>query len=306
VCLAKRIRFQEAINNSSEQDLIQMLFHTEKSLQDLVDNSKGLSFPVILIIGSIISTLLVTAVSLIHIINLNYKPSLRNAERLMQRGRFEEALSFINQINSDSSEVTLLKAELYFYKALQQRKDEKWKTYGTNESDWFRSKEIDSAVVQLKKIVESEKDGKKLSKAYYYLGHIYSEKGWFHEAEKQYEKVLQIDQNLKDARLGLSSVYVKLSRFSEAERLLRGTYLMLPDDPDVAKNMAYLYRYYIDLPESAIVWLNRYLNNARPRDLDINHCKNELEDLLQRYPEYHPTEPQNWRRFKNRVSSRLQ
>lgn len=270
-----------------------------------MNNSKGLSFPVILVIGSIISTVLVTAVLLVHIINFNFKPSLKNVERLKQKGRFEEALAFINQIDSVSSDVILLRAELLFYKALQNRKDEKWRTYGTNESDWFRSEEIDSAVAQLKKIVESE-DGEKLSKACYYLGQIYSEKGWFYEAEKQFQKVLQVDQSHKDAKLALSSLYAKLSRFPEAENLLRNTYTEKPEDPDVSKNMAYLYRYYIDLPESAIVWLNRYLNNARPRDLDANQCRNELEDLLQRYPEYCPIEPQNWRKqdrkFKARVS----
>jgi len=271
-----------------------------------MNNSKGLSFPVILAIGSIISTVLVTSIILIHIINLNFKPSLKNAERLMQKGRFEEALSFIDQINSGSSDVILLKAELLFFKALQHRKDEKWKTYGNDELDWFRSEEIDSAIVLLKKIVESESE-EKLTKACYYLGQIYNEKGWFYEAEKQFQKVLQIAPNHKDAKLALSSLYAKLSRFPEAESLLRKTYLEKPNDPEVSKNMAFLYRYYIDLPESAIVWLNRYLNNARSRDLDVNHCRNELEDLLQRYPEYSPVEPQNWRKkdrkFKARISS---
>lgn len=272
----------------------------------LVNNSKGLSFPVILVIGSIVSTVLVTAILLVHIINFNFKPSLKNVERLMQRGRFEEALASINQIDSGSSDFILLKAELLFFKALQDRKDEKWKTYGTNESDWFRSQEIDSAVAQLKRVVATE-EGEKLSKACYYLGQIYSEKGWFYEAEKMFQKVLQIDKMHKDARLALSSLYAKLSRFPEAETLLRNTYHEKPTDPDVSKNMAYLYRYHIDLPESAIVWLNRYLNNAGPRDLDVNHSKNELEDLLQRYPEYCPVEPQSWRKkgreFKARTSS---
>lgn len=272
----------------------------------LMNNSKGLSFPVILVIGSIISTVLVTAIILVHFINLNFKPSLKNAERMMQKGRFEEALASINQIESSTSDVILLKAELQFLKALQHRKDERWKTYGNDESDWFKSEEIDSAVVLLKKVVESE-DGEKLSKACYYLGQIYSEKGWFYEAEKQFQKVLQIDPNHKDAKLALSSLYAKLSRFPEAESLLRNTFLEKPDDPDVSKNMAFLYRYYIDLPESAIVWLNRYLNNAQPRDLDVNHCRKDLEDLLQRYPEYCPIEPQSWRKqnrkFKARISS---
>ena len=122
----------------------------------LMNNSRA-SLPVILVIGSIVSTVLVTAILLVHVINSNFKPSLRNAERMMQKGRFEEALTFINQIDSNSSDFILLKAEILFLKALQSRKDEKWKNYGNDESDWFRSEEIDSAVVLLKKIAESEK-----------------------------------------------------------------------------------------------------------------------------------------------------
>ncbi len=276
------------------------------SIGGINNNCKGLSFPMILVIGSIISTVLVTAILLVHIINSNFKPSIRNVERLMQRGRFEEAKALIDQMDSVSSDVILLNAELHFFKALQHRKEEKWKSYGNDESDWFRSEEIDSAIAQFKRVAESEA-GEKLSIACYYLGQIYSQKGWFYEAEKQFQKVLSIDPNHKNAKLALSSLYVKLSRFQDAESLLRNIYLEKPDDPDVSKNMAYLYRYYIVSPESAIVWFNRYLNNARPRDFDVNHCKNELEDLLQRYPEYCPTEPQNWRKqdrkFKARMSS---
>jgi tetratricopeptide (TPR) repeat protein len=301
VCLEKRIGIRRNLKYHAPNPK-QEFIHFKGGL---MNNSRGLSFPVILVIGSIVSTVLVTAILLVHVINSNFKPSLRNAERMMQKGRFEEALAFINQIDSNSSDFILLKAEILFLKALQSRKDEKWKNYGNDESDWFRSEEIDSAVVLLKKIAESEK-GEKLSKACYYLGQIYGEKGWFYEAERQFQTVLQIDPNNKDAKLALSSLYAKISRFPEAESLLRKTYLEKPGDPDVSKNMAFLYRYYIDLPESAIVWFNRYLNNARPRDLDVNHCRNELEDLLQRYPEYCPLEPQNWRKqgrkFKTRIS----
>lgn len=266
-------------------------------------SSKGLSFPVIVIIGFIISTVLIVALFLVHFINVNFKPSVKNVERMMQRGRFEDALSCIRQIDSESSEISLLKAEILLFKTLKHRKDERWRTYGTDESDWFKSDEIDSAIVKLKKIVETDK-GKNIEQAHYYLGLIFTEKGWYNEAENQFLNTLRINNSHRDAKIALSSLYTKILRFSEAEKLLRSSFYEEPKDPDVAKNMAYLYRYYIDLPETAIVWFNRYLNNSSPRDLDVNHCKNELEDLLQRYPEYCPIEPQYWRKQSRKFTPR--
>lgn len=268
-----------------------------------MSSSKGLSFPVIIIIGSIISTVLIVALFIVHFINLNFKPSIKNVERLMQKGRFEEALFCVREIGSESSEISLLKAEILLFKTLQHRKDEGWRKYGTDEADWFKSEEIDSAIIELKNIAETDK-GKNLEQAHYYLGQIYSEKGWYSEAENLFLSTLQMNKDHRDAKLALSSLYTKLSRFSEAENLLRSSFYEKPKDPDVAKNMAYLYRYYIDMPESAIVWFNRYLNNSRPRDLDINHCKTELEDLIQRYPEYSPKEPQNWRKQGKKFTAR--
>ncbi|HEX3019035.1 MAG TPA: tetratricopeptide repeat protein [Chitinispirillaceae bacterium] len=268
-----------------------------------MQSSKGLSFPLVLAIGFILSSVLVSAVILVHFINLNFKPSVKNIEHQIQQGRLDRASAFVSQIESDSSKISMLKAEVLFLKALKKRKDEKWKNYGTEESDWFRSEELDSAIVELKSIIESENE-KKYPQAHYYMGQIYFEKGWFYEAEDQFLKVLEIDPNNRDTKLSLSCLYTKTSRFSEAQRLLRSGFQQHPEDPEIAKNMAYLYRYYIDLPESATVWFNRYLNNARQRDLDVNHAKNELEDLLLRYPEYSPTEPQDWRNKAKNFNTR--
>ena len=47
-----------------------------------------------------------------------------------------------------------------------------------------------------------------------------------------------------------------------------------------------------------MVWANRYLNMEPQNDMDINYVRNELQEMLQRYPEYTPREPMKWKKEK--------
>lgn len=256
--------------------------------------SKGLAFPLILVLGSIISSAVLTVIILIHLIHANHSPTIKNAERLVKQGHYVEALSSVSQIDSGCNRLSILKAKIFIFIALQNQNQNRWKNYGTDETDWFKSEEIDSAMRLLKNVIGSG-DLEFYSDAHFYLGMIYNEKGWFYQAEDEFLKVLKKKPFHIDARLTLSSVYVKEKRYVDAEKELRLGYKSDPDNPDIAKNMAFLYRYYIDMPESAIVWFNRYLNCAHPRDININDARIQIEDLLQRYPEYSPSESQAWR-----------
>lgn len=265
--------------------------------------NKGLSVFAVISIGFIISAMLLTAVLSVHIIGKKHSPSIRNVERLVNRGDVEQALSFARQISSESSQAILLKGKVYFLRALKKRKDERWKNYGLKENDWFCSEDLDSSLQLLQRIVDTD-DKHTAIEACYYRGMIYREKGWYDKAENDFLRVLSLNPYHTDAVLGLSFIHVNRGRYLTAEELLRSGYMADPKNPDIAKNIAYLYRYYIDLPESSIVWFNRYLNNAKPRDLDKFEAKNEYDNLVQRYPEYTPAEPQRWRTVSRKFKLR--
>jgi len=139
---------------------------------------------------------------------------------------------------------------------------------------------------------------------YFYLGIIYSEKGWFFEAESEFEKALDRDPSRIDVRVSMSSLLVKMRKYDNAEEQLRLACLKEPQNPLIAKNMAFLFRYYKDKPDSALRWFNRYLNNASSKDLDVSLAKKEFRDLIERYPEFIPPEPQTWKENRKRFIPR--
>ena len=126
------------------------------------------------------------------------------------------------------------------------------------------------------------------------------EKGWFSVAETEFLSVLQIDSKHVNARINLGALYTEMKRFDLAEQELRNALNMEPDNPSIAKNFAYLYRFYIKKPDSAIIWANRYLNMEPQNDMDVNYVRNELVEMLQRYPEYTPKEPMTWKKERTK------
>ncbi len=266
-------------------------------------NSRGLSFPVILISGITAAFFLLLGLLVVHRITRVWSPSLKNAERLLQKKKYAEALAVIEKAENgkeDKPALLVEKGRIWFSLALEREKRSRWRDYGTDESNWLKSVEAEKALRCFKKALKLDPEN---TEAHYLLGQLYMEKGWYSRAETEFLEVLRKKKKHVNALLNLGVTYTQMRRLDLAERELRNAYVMAPDDPAVAKNFAYLYRFYLDKPDSAIAWANRYLNLDPQNDLDINFIRNELEDMLQRYPEYTPSEPMEWkkpRKFKSR------
>lgn len=258
--------------------------------------SRGVSLIFVVITGFLCSSILFSAFLVVRHISFCYYPSISNAKRYLRKGKLDEALAFANRIESGNYENLILKGRIWLAKSYKKQKKENWTKYGLDSDDWLKGEEIRKAVSYFKTAIKK----KPLSvDPYYYLGVIYSEKGWFFEAESQFEKALDLDQSRIDIRISLSSLFVKMKKYDKAEDQLRSAYIKEPKNPSIAKNMAFLFRYYKDKPDSAIRWFNRYLNNASQKDLDVNLAKKEFQDLIERYPEFSPMEPQKWK--ENRI-----
>ena len=83
----------------------------------------------------------------------------------------------------------------------------------THESNW-----VDAATLQCQKAAEL---GPKLAAAHSCLGRIFSTKGKYEEAAKQYRLEMEIEPGSDDAYMGLARVYEQLGRLDQAEKLYK-------------------------------------------------------------------------------------
>jgi tetratricopeptide (TPR) repeat protein len=268
----------------------------------MMKDSKNISIKIVAISAIILSFVMFLTFFLIHFISFNIQPSVRNLEKLIKKGNYPQAARLIKDMDASDEKFYLVNGKIWLYKALEKQKSQRWKLYGTNSRDWFSSDEVDSSLA----FFQDALGGTTLqqAEAYLFLGIIYKEKGWLGQAEEAFLESLSRNENLIDARIALSSLHVQQNRFSDAENELRKAFEESAKNPDISKNMAFLFHYYIKKPDSAMVWFNRYLNHINDRDLDVNIAKKEFLDLIARYPEYAPSEPQTWRKQKNLYHSR--
>jgi hypothetical protein len=258
---------------------------------------KSVSVAVIIISGILLSILSLVLFLALHFITDHFSPSYKNAERFLHEGKVDEAFAVSAKIHGHSAKKMLLRGKLFLARSLKQRKKNRWENYGTNEEDWLTGKDIDSALSSFKTAYHL--DDNNLT-ALYFTAVVYKEKGWFEEAEEVLQEVVRRDRQYVDAHIALGSLYTTEEKPVKAAEHLYYADEITPHNPLIAKNIAFLYRFYLKKPDSAIVWLHRYLNIAAKGDIDIQYAKHELHDLEARYPEFAVKDPQPWQK-KERI-----
>lgn len=269
-------------------------------LRMIHSDKRGLSLTVSLITGFILALVALGVYLGVYRLSVRFSPTQSNAERYLRQGKLDEALVLAQQMTNDTYRVSLLKGRVFLAQGIGLRREDAWHTYGTNPHDWLTGVPIDSALWWFKRALSQEPQA---ALVHYYLGIVYKEKGWFEVAAGELQQALARDTKSVDTHLALASLAAATHQPEDAIATLRDAYRMAPHNADVAKNMAVLYRFYIQEPESAMVWLNRYLNIADRRDIATNMAMNEMRDLLERYPEFAPKTVQPWqqqRSFKAR------
>jgi tetratricopeptide (TPR) repeat protein len=242
---------------------------------------KGLTFSVILFAGVILSVLSLITFLLVRRILVKAAEPEEHAVKLYHQGHYDAALQTLAGVSYDSG-VYLLEAKIWLAKALEQQDIHNWKDYGTTRSDWFTGDDIQNAVAAIDRAIQ---DDPKNAEAFYIKGAIYKEKGWFTDAEGELRDAIRLDKNHVGARLMLASLLTQTQRYTEAEDQLLKAHAIAPDNPSVAKNLGFLYRFFIQKPESAKAWLEKYVALAPGPGIDIHTAKVELEELRARYPE---------------------
>jgi len=264
-------------------------------------NETKVSLTLLASIGVLMSVLSLVLFLLFEFIASNFSPSFSNAERYLRQGKLEHAMALARDVPGETARKAVLRGRIFLAFSIQGHAKDMWSRYGTDSLDWLKGPMADSAVTWFK--IAKLRDPS-YAEARYYLGVVYKEKGWLREAEEELLETLKLDPANIDARLALGSLYPRMDLCDDAAQHLLDAWRLSPSNSLIAKNLAFLYRFYRDNPESAIVWYNRYLNDPPPGDIDINSARLDLSELLDRYPEYSPEEKQLWRRQPRRFIPR--
>jgi Tfp pilus assembly protein PilF len=253
----------------------------------------------------ILSTLVIiiftlTAIVTIRHIIFNYKPSSKTVDRLIRKGKIDEAYSFSEKLDESSVEQLIAKAKVLIAISLKNQENNQWRDFGINTTNWLDDASSIRAVELLETALQLDSCA---ADAYCLLGVVQKEMGKLETAELNLRRAINLNCTNYECFLALASLYSQQEKFSDAEQILRNAVQLFPGNVSAMKNMGYLYRYYIQKPESAIVWMNNYLSNTSSEDRSSGDVKHELRDLLQRYPEYASVDTSAWgttRKFSQR------
>ncbi|MCL2690402.1 MAG: tetratricopeptide repeat protein [Chitinispirillia bacterium] len=249
---------------------------------------KGLSFTAILLSGILFSALVFASVIALRYIEYNFTPSVRSSERLLNKGRPHQAMAALNKAKAsgnqkNTSETLLLRGKILFAVLIEQLKEEKWGSYGVNPKNWISHPLAEEAEKCFIEAIEKSPDNPEIRQV---LGNLYREQGRFGEAERILKSAIELDDTDVETFIALGFVYAESQRLELAQQKLYKAWELDKNNPKTAKNLGYFYRYYKEIPESTIVWFNRYFDLNPRRDPNINFIRAELQNLLERYPEF--------------------
>lgn len=257
--------------------------------------------PLIIFSGLIVSFFALVVVFVLQRMGSDGQASAENIEKMIKKEQYYEALVFVeNSREISESGKYLHKAMVWMALAWDKQNRDGWRSYGTDSRDWLNVAEADSAHNYLQMALGIDPQ---LGEAHFQQGNLFMERGWFSRAEAAFVSALKYRKSKAEVRINLAVLYCRMGKYELARQELNIIARKMPRNPKVAKNLGFLYRFYLQDPQKAIIWLNRYLNNAQEDDRDFGFARMEFENLIKRYPEYAPSQPPEWKK-KNRFSIR--
>jgi len=246
---------------------------------------KTLSFTVILISGILFSLLILISIFALRYIEYNFTPSVKSSEKLLKKGRPQQAMAALNKApgKQNDSKTLLLRGKILFAVLIEQLKEEKWGSYGVNPKNWISHPLAEEAEQCFLEAIEKSPNDSEIRQV---LGNLYREQGRFAEAEKILKSAIELDDTDVETFTALGFVYAESERLTLAQEKLYKAWELDKNNSKTAKNLGYFYRYYKEIPESSIVWFNRYFDSNPKRDPDVNFIRVELQNLIERYPEF--------------------
>ena len=139
-----------------------------------MSGEKGLSVPAVLIIGIVLALLSLLGILSVQLLAGRFSPTVANAERCLRKGNIDEGFALAGKIRAGTSVRELLRGKLFLARGLGQRKENGWRSYGTDQADWLQGADADSAFACFNAVLALEKDN---AKAWYFRGVVCKEKG---------------------------------------------------------------------------------------------------------------------------------
>jgi len=248
----------------------------------------GLPPSAIILIGVFCAIVLFLGGIVARQIYMTSSPSIKNSERLLAKGKPQEAMALLDKMpraKRPDTKSQLHRGKVLYAVLLQQLREERWGSYGLNPNNWIAhplAAEAEQCFLDAMALSPNDSEIRLI------LGNLYREQGRFSDAEIILRSALELDDSNAEAFLTLGLLYVEggSASFPAARKALAAAWELDEGNPRIAKNIAYFYRFYANSPESSIVWFSRYVDNASRRDPEINIIKAELRDLLERYPDF--------------------
>lgn len=260
----------------------------------------GMSAIFVIIIVLVVVIFTLSAILMIRHIASNYQPSPQTVTKLVRSGKIDEAFAFSERLDESSVDQIIAKAKVLIAMSLKNQEKDQWRNFGQNPANWLNDDSSRKAVELLENALQIDTGA---VEAYCLLGVVQKAMGMLESAELNLRKAIHLINPECDCYLALASLYTMQNNLPDAEQLLRSASNKFPENVSVMKNLGLLYRHYLQKPDSAIVWMNHYLSKTTPDDRSAGPVKQELRELLQRYPEYASVDTSGWgstRKFTQR------
>ena len=247
---------------------------------------KKLPLSVIMVSGIFCSIVGLFSYLAVQHIRVRSTPTLQNSALLLSRGKPREALALLDKtpkLMSSESRELVIRGKALFAILMDELRAERWGSYGRNPDNWISHPSAEEAERCFLDAMALSPDDPEIRVI---LGNLYREQGRFGDSEIMLRSALELDDADAEAFMALGLLYAEGNRIEAARRALAEAWKLDTGNPRIAKNIGYFYRFYVNVPESSLIWFSRFIDANPRRDPDINLIRAEMQELVERYPEF--------------------
>ncbi len=251
-----------------------------------VKQKKEISLIVVIIGSLFLMAAIVSIIFLVRTINGSATPTLKSVEKLYEKGEPKDVLTSLDKLDPSergTSASLLMYGKSWYLLSLQKQRDSHWREYAKNDSDWFGGVEADNAVHYLKR---AQEDPDSYREATLFLAIVYMEKGWFDQSQLQFEELLSADSSHQEGLLNFGVLLSRKHQFIDAIAMFKRGISCHPKFPQYYENIFWIYALQLNDNENAISFGDRYIKLADKNDVGVISVREQMTDILSRFPEY--------------------
>lgn len=242
--------------------------------------------PFVILISLLIAGTFAILVFLMGNLKKEMKGSAKNAEEFYLSGKPQEAIDELDRLPAEqrgTCNSLLWYGKSWYLSAWEDQEKNRWADYGRNSNDWFEGEMVDKAVHYLKR---ASLDTSCVTEATFYLALIYLQKGWYERSDEKFRELFSYDSKHRMGILNFGVLRSRSGDYRSAEKIFLKGLKLYPDEPEYYKNLFWIYDSHLKEYEKAVSYGDQYLKHAVKGDVGALRVRQELIDLLARFPEY--------------------